>query len=186
MLNCPYCQNPVLENSPSCPKCALSVEGATTLLGPIPLLNRGLTDTTETLSEKEKRNLKSVIVKFERTFSESHLNIVVRDYDAKFNLSTHLFWLFNTAGLSPQSSQNESNQDILLGLDPFNGRLGLMLGYGLEPFVPTDAITALLEESRPLLEEGKAAEAIQQAVKKLTVLLRKTSRHARETLGLDS
>ena len=184
MLTCPYCQNPVLENSPSCPKCALTIEGATTLLGPVPLLNRGLTDTTETLSNRENRSIKSAIMKFERTFFESHLNIVLREFDPKFNLSTHLFWLFNTAGLSPQSSQNEANQDILLGLDPRSGRIGLMVGYGLEPFVPQEAIATLLEGSRPLLEEGKTAEAIQQIIKKLSVLLRETSRQTRETLGL--
>ena len=185
MLTCPYCQNPVLENSPSCPKCSLSIAGATTLLGPIPLLNRGLTDTTETLSEKEKRGIKSAITKFERTFPDSHLNIVLRDFASQFNLSTHLFWLFNTAGLSPQSSQNEANRDILMGLDPSNGRLGLMIGYGLEPFIPKEAIAPLLEVGRPLLEEGKAAEAIHQMTKQLAPLLRKASQEARETLGLE-
>ncbi|MGJ8723625.1 MAG: hypothetical protein ACSHYB_03620 [Roseibacillus sp.] len=186
MLNCPYCQAPVLENSPSCPQCALSIEGATSLLGPVPLLNRGLTDTTEALSEKQRRTINSAIVRFERAFPESHLNIVLREFDPKFNLSTHLFWLFNTAGLSPQSSQNEANQDILLGLDPIHGRLGLMVGYGLEPFVTKETIAPLLEVSRPSLDEGKPAEATLQIVKKLSVLLRNASKHAHETLGLRS
>lgn len=185
MLTCPYCQKPVLEDSPSCPACSLSLQGANALLGPVPLLNRGLTDTTETLSDREKRSLKRAIAQLERTFPQSHLNIVLRHLEPKFNLSTHLFWLFNTAGLSPQEAKNEQNQDILLGLDPSNGRIGLMVGYGLEPFVPSEAITQLLECARTELEEGQFADALQLLVRKLIVLLTNASQQAHKALGTE-
>lgn len=160
------------------------MEGATALLGPVPLLNRGLTDTTETLSEKKKKAIKAAIAEFERTFSQSNLNIVLRHLDPKFNLSTHLFWLFNTAGLSPTESKFEKNQDLLLALDPAIGRLGLMVGYGLEPYLESKAIAELLESARPQLEAGQAAEAILDLVKKLKVLLTEASQAAHQTLGL--
>lgn len=185
MLDCPFCQNPVLENSPSCPKCSLSIEGATALLGPVPLLNCGITDTTQTLSNKHRRHIKSATANFERSFPDSNLNIILRDFDPKYNLSTHLFWLFNTAGLSALSSKNEENQDILLGLDPSNGRLGLMVGYGLEAFIPKETVTALLETARPLLEQGKLAQAVLQVIKKLIVVLNNASAATYETLGLE-
>lgn len=184
MLTCPYCHKPLTENCPSCPACNLSVEGATTLLGPVPLLNIGLTDTTETLSEKQKKSINSAIRHFEHKVPRSRLNIVLRHFDPQYNLSTHLFWLFNTAGLSPTESQFEKNQDLLFALDPSNGRLGLMIGYGLEPFVPQQAITDLLESIRPLLETNNTADAILDLIKKLPAVLSKASQEARETLGL--
>lgn len=184
MLSCPYCQAQVEEDSPACSSCSLSVEGATTLLGPVPLLNRGLTDTTETLSNRQTRAIKAEISRFEKSHPQSNLNIVLRDFDPAFNLSTHLFWLFNTAGLSPQDLQNEKNQDVLIGLDPVQGRLGLMIGYGLEPFIPKDAIHSLLELARPQLEEGNPSEALTLVTQKLSTLFNNASRTAREALGI--
>lgn len=184
MLTCPFCRKPVNEDDSACEACALSVEGANALLSPVPLLNRGLTDTTETLSEKEKKSLKKAIASFERAFPESHLNVVLRHFEPKFNLSTNLFWLFNSTGLSADEACLEANQDILLGLDPNNGRLGLMVGYGLEPYVPGEAITSLLQTAQPALEEGKTSEALHLLIRKLATLLSNSAQAARETLGI--
>ena len=59
-----------------------------------------------------------------------------------------------------------------------------MIGYGLEPFVPQQAITDLLESIRPLLETNNTADAILDLIKKLPAVLSKASQEARETLGL--
>ncbi len=184
MLSCPYCQKPVREDDPACPSCSLSVEGASALLGPVPLLNRGLTNPNETLSPKEVSNLKRAITSFESQFPHSQLNIVVQNFDSKFNLSTHLFWLFNTAGLSSQQSKNEDNQDLLLALDTHNDRLGLMVGYGLEPFVQRVDIVALLEAAQTDLEQKKYHTAILTIVTKLPEFLRTACENAHQALGL--
>lgn len=184
MLTCPHCQNRIQEDSSTCPHCALSLEGAISLLGPVPLLNRGLTDSTQTLSEKQKKSVTTALKRLEQNFPAHKLNIAICHFDSKFDLSTQLFWLFNTAGLSPQTSQLDSNQDILLALDPENQRLGLMIGYGLEPFIPKEVIASLLELARPALEEDDPHNAILLIIKKLAVLLTNASQTARKTLGL--
>lgn len=184
MLTCPHCQKPLAEDAPSCPSCSLSLEGVTALLGPVPLLNRGLADTTDTLSRKQQKSIQSAITQFERTFPHSHLNIVVRELDPQFKLSTHLFWLFNTAGLSSSDSQFEKNQDLLLILDPATQRLGLMVGYGLEPFLSSEAITEFLASARPSLEAGQPAEALLGLARLLPRFLTKASAAARQSLGL--
>ncbi|WP_411844840.1 TPM domain-containing protein [Roseibacillus persicicus] len=172
------------EDALSCQSCSLTIEGAASLLGPVPLLNRGLTDTTETLSGRERRALEGAMTRFEKIHPASRLNIVVRSFEPEYNLATHLFWLFNTAGLSPSESQQEKNQDILIGVDPQQQRVALMVGYGLEPFLKKEEIVELLETARPLLEQGKLAEALQVVIRGLHPLLQQASIQAHEALGL--
>ncbi|WP_189568321.1 TPM domain-containing protein [Roseibacillus persicicus] len=172
------------EDALSCQSCSLTIEGAASLLGPVPLLNRGLTDTTETLSGRERRALEGAMTRFEKIHPASRLNIVVRSFEPEYNLATHLFWLFNTAGLSPSESQQEKNQDILIGVDPHQQRVALMVGYGLEPFLKKEEIVELLETARPLLGQGKLAEALQVVIRGLHPLLQQASIQAHKALGL--
>ena len=169
------------EKSPSCPQCSLSLQTCDAILGPVPLLNRGLTDLTESLNKGEAKDLKAVISRFEQAFPSSQLNIVLRDFNIDFNLPTQLFWLFNKSGLSPIDHKGAKNQDFLIGLDPSTGRLALTVGYGLEPFFKTDTIAELLESARPLLEKGKIAVALKQLIGELSQTLPRLAREAQAT-----
>lgn len=184
MLTCPYCQHRVQEDSPHCPSCSLSVKNAASILGPIPLLNPGLTDIVEILSKKQTKQIRSSISTFQSAFPYSQLSIVLHTFDPKFNLSTQLFWLFNSAGLSTEENQLEKNQDVLIGLDPASNRLGLIIGYGLEPYISQNSLSALLELARPDLEEGSPTKALQLVIKKLAALLNNSSQAAKEALGI--
>lgn len=185
MLSCPYCTKPLAEDSPTCPACSLSLDAATSLLGPIPLLNRGLTDTTDTLKKRERRAIQSAITRFERRHPGTYLNVVLRPFPTEFNLSTQLFWLFNTAGLSTIESKLEKNHDILIGVDPSFGRMALMVGYGLEPFVSKESVIELLESGKSALEQGQYGEALQKVIRGLHPLLKQAATQAFETLGID-
>lgn len=184
MLSCPFCQGELTEQTPQCPGCDLSLERATKILGPVPLLNQGLTDLVSALSMKEAKNLTKEIQRFQRKFAATQIHIIIRQFQEDCNLATHLFWLFNSAGLSPQEKRNGRNYDVLIGLDPIAGTLGLMVGYGLEPFLKKQDLNAAIESARPLLEEGKLASALKQTIQEIGTTLQRALEEANLALGL--
>lgn len=186
MITCPACQAPLQENSPACPSpnCQLSLERVDRALGPVPQISPGLSDTVSLLSSKKKKSINAAIHAFERDLSPYYLHVVIRNFDPKYNLSLQLFWLFNKAGLSPVEHKLADNYDLMLGLDPVGNRLGLMIGYGLEPFISKETISTLLEEAAPSLEKNNPEEAILTALKSLRTLLQTASNSAKTTLGL--
>ncbi len=185
MLICPYCRKAILEDSPSCPSCSLTIEGATKILGPVPLLNRGITDLTDSLSVKERKKVNRQLRRFESTLPGSELNILIKEFDPKYSLSTHLFWLFNTAGLSPEEKSQSNNQDLLLGIDPIHGHVAITVGYGLEPFLNADSMKRALEEARPFLEKGEYLNAINFIIQSLITLMIQAASNAAITMGLE-
>ena len=186
MLTCPHCQTPVREDSPICPApdCKFSLEGVQPLMGAVPLLNVGLTDLSYTLSDRGKRTLKVAIERFERELMPSNINVVINKFDPRYNLSIQLFWLFNSAGLAPPENRLTNNKDVMIGLDPELGRIGLIVGYGLEPYVSQEAITSVLKNTTPLLSEGEYSEALVQLIEHTKILLNNCSRISKEILGI--
>lgn len=184
MLSCPFCQGELTEQAPQCPSCDLTLERATKILGPAPLLNQGLTDLVGALSEKESKRLTKELLRFRKKFEAGQIHVIIRQFQKECNLSTHLFWLFNSAGLSPQEKRNGSNHDILIGLDPASGSLGLMVGYGLEPFLKKQDLRAIIENAKPLLEEGQIASALQQTIHEIGATLQRVLKEADQALGL--
>lgn len=184
MLSCPFCQGELTEHTSQCPSCDLTLASATQILGPIPLLNQGLTDLAGTLTAREVKMIQKALRRFQGKFPEAQTHVIIRQFQEECNLSTHLFWLFNTTGLSPQEQRNGRNRDILIGLDPVAGTLGLMVGYGLEPFVKKEDLHAIIENARPLLEEAKVAPALKLVIHDLEETLQRALTRAKAALGL--
>jgi len=186
MLTCPNCQTRIQENSSSCPSpnCLLSLQAVNSVIGPVPLLKNGLNDSGGLLNQKQWKSINAAVERFNKNMEPTRINIIIQNFDLRFNLATQLFWLFNASALSSNESRLGENHDILLGLDPQNGRVGLMIGYGLEPFVPKNALDEILKQAHPQLEAAQHPEAILQIIKQLTILIRNCSAVAKEALGL--
>lgn len=186
MLTCPHCRKPIQEDSEVCPHpdCQFSLAGIHSILSPLPYLNKGLTDTLGLLEEKKKNEIHKAVASFGDNHAPCNLHITIKEFDPNFNLSVQLFWLFNKAGFSSIEARVAANQDILVGLDPNRGRIGMMVGYGLEPFVSEKAMNNLLAQAQPLLESNQFEEALLQITKNLPILLKACAQSANTTLGL--
>ena len=60
----------------------------------------------------------------------------------------------------PSEDKGGKNHSILLGLDPTQGRVGIIVGYGLEPFLSRKSLDEVLKKSQPLLGNADYSGAI--------------------------
>ena len=186
MIACPFCQTSLAETAPSCPRCNLDLQHTRALLGPVPLLSSsGLTDLTNSINPADEKAIKRASASFHRRFPQCRILIVIKEFAPQFPLGVHLFWLFNTAGLSGEDRKHGRNRDILLGLDPSATLAGLIVGYGLEPFLPQTALEHTLDCASPHLKSGKFAEGLITIIKQLAELMEGTCHELPSILGLD-
>lgn len=187
MIRCPYCRTELTETTKSCHQCQLDLERASAVMGPVPRLSPdGLTDLTDTLTSAERRQLHNRMGVFSRHFPQSRILIVVNSFSDQFPLGVHLFWLFNTAGLSSHARKQGDNRDVLIGLDLGGRRVGLTIGYGLEPFLEQAALDKILERSLPQLMAGDFTGALLDMIDDLSDLFRRVSRDLPEIFGLEA
>ena len=101
-------------------------------------------------------------------------------------ISTHLFWLFNKGEFCAGDRKGGKNRTILLAIDPRQGRIGLMVGYGLEPFLPRKALDHVLEKAQPSLGTANYSKAIIVIIQALDDLMSGVCEGLEETLGVSS
>ena len=185
MIQCPYCNTPLTETSQHCPGCNLDIERANAVMGPVPLLSgSGLTDLTRTLTPADEKGIQRTLQSFQRRFPQCHLHVLVNKFADTFPPASHLFWLFNSAGLSRTESRRGSNRDILIGVDPVQHWAGFIIGYGLEPFLGQEALDHILERATPRLEAGQLGDAATEIITQLGELMEGVCRELPATLGL--
>lgn len=186
MIQCPYCQAALTETSAACPKCSLDLHRANAVLGPVPLLsNQGVTDLAGILRPKDDRPLLQALGEFHLRFPQSRATILFQRFDPEYPVATHLFWLFNTAQISGAESKHGANRDLLIGIDPDRKCAGLMIGYGLEPFLPQQALDHILVLALPNLEAGNYAEGALDILDRLSRLMAGMCQELAETVGVD-
>lgn len=184
-MQCPYCRSPLNENSKECPSCLLSLYTANSLLAPLPRTARGLTDTVGVLEKGADKKINRALNALERKFPQVDMHVLLRKFDGQFPLSTHLFWLFNQGDFCADNQKGGKNHAILLGLDPKSGKIGLIVGYGLEPFLPVKALDHTLEKAQPSLASGDFAQAIITVIEALSHLMKGICSNLDNTLGID-
>ncbi len=183
-MQCPYCQAVLSETTEECPSCQLSLTSAKALLGPAPRLYKGLNDTIGLLDNSGTKKIQTALANLTRKFPQVDMHAVTRKFDPQFPLSTHLFWLFNQGDLSADDRKGGKNRTILLSLDPEQGRIGLMVGYGLEPFLPRKALDHVLEKAQPSLDASNFTKAILVVIESLDDLMSGVCEGFEETLGV--
>ena len=112
------------------------------------------------------------------------MHVVLRKFDQQYPISTHLFWLFNKGEFCAGDRKGGKNRTILLAIDPRQGRIGLMVGYGLEPFLPRKALDHVLEKAQPSLDAANYAKAITDIIAGLDELMSGVCEGLEETLGI--
>ncbi|NNM28890.1 MAG: hypothetical protein HKO57_05170, partial [Akkermansiaceae bacterium] len=171
--------------SASCPQCNFDLARANAVMGPVPRLSaNGLTDLTGTLEPADERRLHAAMRTFHRRFPQSKILVVVSHFAAQFPLSVHLFWLFNSAGLSAQANKLGNNRDILIGVDPHGRRAGLTIGYGLEPFLRQETLDGILERAMPQFSSGEFTAGMLDIIDSLSRLFESVSLELPDTFGL--
>jgi uncharacterized membrane protein YgcG len=186
VIQCPYCRTSLTEASTACPSCQLDLERANKVMGPIPLLSgTGLTVLTQALDGAGERPMIRRIQAFHRRFPQCRVNVLVARFPEAFPPASYLFWLFNSGGLSEAGHIRGKNRDILIGIDPFLQTAGLIVGYGLEPFLAQDALDQILAEAIPLLQAGNLSGGVVEIIESLSRLMEDVCRELPAMLGLE-
>lgn len=184
-MQCPYCRTPLSETSEECSYCNLSLQSANALLGPVPRLTPGLNDTLCALDKKSRHKITKTLAKLSRRFPQVRMHVVTFDFDQKYSISTHLFWLFNQGIFCASDRKGGKNHTILLGLDTLQLRVGIIVGYGLEPFLAQKSLDQVLEKAHPLLNQASYSEAILRIIDEIYKLMEEVCNDLNELLDLD-
>lgn len=184
-MQCPYCRTQLSETSEECTYCNLSLQSANALLGPVPRLAPGLNDTLSALSKASQQKITKRLAKLSRRFPQVRMHIITSEFDPKYSISTHLFWLFNQGIFCTSDRKGGENHSILLGLDTVQRRVGLIVGYGLEPFLSQKSLDQVLEKAQPLLDKGNYSEAVLAIINEIYKLMEEICNDLNELLDLD-
>lgn len=161
---CPSCRQTLHEHSSACPHCGFDQPSAARYFGAPVELEHPLTDLAGLLSNSKKRQLREALLGMSQTFPQLRFAAVITKVEARVPLAAHTFWLFNNGGLSAPQESGGLCRLVLLELDVANARAACMIGYGLEPFVPQDALDRITSATLMNLARGDAASAILAAL----------------------
>lgn len=137
----------------------------------MPRLAPVVADTTRQLSAADQVKMKKRIAQIQRRFPDLVLQVVVNSFPEDHPFSMHVFWLFNAGNFAGDSQRGKDNHALLVVLDPARGEAAIMPGYGLEPFLKTEALDHLLELAGPAWENSRWADGIFQVLDGLDQLL---------------
>ncbi|MEP4076518.1 TPM domain-containing protein [Haloferula sp.] len=149
----------------------MNLARAAKLLGPVPRFEKGISDTTRALSEKEVSDLNKRIKVIEQRFPQITIQVVCHSFPLEHPFPLYVFWVFNMGGISTATETAGDNHTILLALDPVIGKSSLMVGYGLEPFISNPALNHVLEQAEPAWIDQAWGEGIQKVLEVLEPLL---------------
>lgn len=183
-MQCPYCQSSLKEAELECPSCGIDGEKLTRIMGPMPVIFGGVSQSGSKLSAREVKKLTKVIQKFQRLFPQSRLHLLVRSFPQEMEFKVILFWVFNQAGLSSQGSKGGQNRDVVLMIDPSRSKAGLIVGYGLEPLLSQESLDGVVSSGQGALGNGEFAVAFEAMVTVLTERMREASQGLPEAVGL--
>lgn len=185
-MRCPYCRTRLTETAVECPKCVLTLDRASVLLGAVPRLGRGVCDTTGSLSKAEMQKIAKACGKLTWHFPQVTLNILFHVFPNDHPFDLHVFWIFNCGGFSSENTKGGDNHGILLAVDPVQEKSALMVGYGLEPFLGDDAMDHLLELSEPAWKAKAWAKGVHEIIAGLDRLLEGAALEAAAGFGLNA
>ncbi|MBB5352224.1 putative membrane protein YgcG [Haloferula luteola] len=154
-MECPYCHRPVPDGAETCPSCQLSYERLSSVLGPVPVLEQPVGDTTGELTPRNRKALAARIEGIERRFPQVRVRIVLRYFAEEHPLTLSAFWLFNSGQFCRAAESDGDNRTLLLILDPQSQRAALAPGYGLEVFFGPRTLDTALAAGKAAWSAGK-------------------------------
>ena len=168
-MRCPACHSPAAEFDAACRHCGFCQELADTHLGLPPLITPPIADLIGgSLSAGERRAILKAIATLEQQLPQIRAVVVFAEPPPIAPVAIYTMWLFNRANLFGPLQRGGDNHGILLLLAPRQLRACLMLGYGLEPFVPEELLAMPLSRSAHEMIAGRAPSAALVALNLLT------------------
>ncbi|MDB4323044.1 TPM domain-containing protein [Akkermansiaceae bacterium] len=146
----------------------------------------GISDGCQLFGKSETKKLAKIIRGYQESFPQSRLHVVTRTFDQKVDLPVILFWVFNRAGLSEESAKQGQNRDVVILIEPHRNQAAMIVGYGLEPVLPQQALDQIIERAQPFLGSGDYLGGMEIAIDSLTELLKSVSQKLQNSLGLKS
>jgi hypothetical protein len=179
-MHCPYCATPLEEFSPECPGCRLDLRRAARLLGPVPRMTEGVTDSTDALNAGEIKRLRRRLDEISRRFPQVRPHIVFRHFADDQPISLYAFWLLNIGPFSTATEKHGDNHHILLLVDPLSGGAAITPGYGLEPFLSDEELEGLLVMAEDAWREKRWLVGAMTLFDGLEALLEQAARRTAE------
>lgn len=164
----------------------MDLEKLANALGPVPVVFGGISDGSQIFNRTDTKKIKKLVDRYQRTFPQSRLHVVSRIFDQKVELPVIIFWVFNRAGLSQESAKQGNNRDIVILIEPNRRQAAMMVGYGLEPFLPQQALDRIIEQAQPYFSSEDYCEGLTIAVERLTELLKSVSQDLPAAVGLQT
>ncbi len=186
-MQCPFCNHPVLEHTPDCLNCGMTVERVGKLFGARPRLLPGFSDLAGILRRLKRGRVKRALRNIRLRFPQVYVSVlIVNDIPAEASLRAWSFWIFNTAGVCPELEKGALNRTVLLTVDAKNRRNNLMVGYGLEPFVNESDLAEILGSGQGAFSRDAIAEGIEQVLVSLLESFKRIHARIPETYGLEA
>ena len=153
-------------------------------MGPVPELTPGLNDTLCVINKKSRRQITKALAKLSQRFPQVSMHIITHEFDPNYSISTHLFWLFNQGVFAAREDIGGKNHAILLGLDTSQRHVGVIVGYGLEPFLDQKSLDQVLAKAQPSLDKTTCAEAVLTIIDGIYNLMEEVCNDLNELLDL--
>lgn len=173
-MHCPYCQNPVREESPACPRCGLDMDKATAFFGAPPRLIQGVSDSAGVLSAGDTRTIRRAVREFERRFPQAGFTVAFMSLAKDTPAAAYAWWVFNRSNPAGELRQASANRHVFLLVDTASRGAWLTVGYGLEPFVGAEQLRQCVEKGQPYFARGEFAAGVAALLKETEAVLRAT------------
>lgn len=170
-MRCPYCRSPLTELAPECPQCRLNLNRVASLVGPVPRITPGISDSTGAITRREAKRLLKRVERIRQRFPQIRIQILVHHFPQNHPFELHVFWIFNLGGLFRDNEKAGENHTVLIALDPIANQSSVMVGYGLEPFITVNQLDEILEPAVPAWSDRAWAEGLEIVLDELEPLL---------------
>lgn len=148
-MQCPYCQAPAFETTPHCPRCGFSLERVDAYFGQMPRISPGVSDHAGLFRPSDFRRINDARARLSERFPQVSFSVVSIALKPGQPLTAYAFWIFNKGGICVDLLRGGKSRNMLLTLDAASARASLMIGYGLEPFVTTEALQEIVNQGAP-------------------------------------
>jgi uncharacterized membrane protein YgcG len=184
-MHCPYCQAPAFETTPQCPRCGFSLERVAAYYGVMPRLTPGLSDLAGLFRPQDARRIADATARLRDRFPQTTFSIVTTTLQPTQPLTAYAFWIFNRGGICTDLARGGKSRDLLLTLDAANARASLMVGYGLEPFVPHATLQDIVNQGAPHFARDHWVDGVVTVIDATTRALAAVCTSLEKTYGLD-
>lgn len=160
---CPACVVRVPEATSSCPACGFT-GGDTMAMFPIPLPPLGpMLDAAGLWTPSEHAAISRRVKVMGRRFPQIRWSVCSIDSEGIPNLRLFGFWMLNVSPLAAGETEEDRAWTILMVINA--GKVALVPGYGVEPWVSDDLWQRALREMSVPWAHGEYAAAIQRFFK---------------------